>query len=403
MAFLAPAFERKTSTLELFREIYGSRKSQAGPNVNRKDAIRVAAVLACVRVRANGLAQVPLKVFQDVGGTKMPAKDHPLYWVLHNQPNPWQTSFEYRETLSMHLDLAGRHYSFINRGVGGAIRELIPLEPDKVEPKRADDGTITYTVTAENGRQEPFPAEAIWHVRGMSWNGWEGLDAIDLTREAVGLSIAAEQRHAKMFANGLFSSGTYSVEGSLSPEQYKQLRKYLVENHSGENAGMPMVLDRNAKWLAGQSGVDMQQLETRKYQLEEVCRTMGVMPIMIGHSDKTATYASAEQMFLAHVVHTLTPIYTRIEQSIDSQLLGRKDVERGYYAKFIAAGLLRGSMTDRSNYFSKALGSGGSPAWMTQDQVRELEEMNPMGGDAAKLPTATNVPKKPPPEPEPTP
>jgi len=112
---------------------------------------------------------------------------------------------------------------------------------------------------------------------------------------------------------------------------------------------------------------------------------MGVMPLMVGYSDKTATYASAEQMFLAHVVHTLTPWYTRIEQSIDAHLIGRRDADQGYYAKFVVAGLLRGAMRDRAEYFSRALGAGGSPAWMTQDEVRALEEMNPVGGDAGRL------------------
>ncbi len=392
---------RKSSTLDLFAEIYGTRLAKAGVSVNWKTAIKVAAVLACARVKANGLAQVPLKVFlEGESGAKAPARDHPLYFLLHDQPNPWQTSFEFRETLSLHLDLAGRHYSFINRGVGGKILELLPLEPDRVEVKRAADGTLTYTYSADNGTAREFPQESIWHVRGLSWNGWQGLDAIDLAREAVGLSIAAEERHAKLFRNGVASNGTYSVDRPLNTEQYKQLRKFLVDNMTGENAGMPMIVDSGAKWLqTAMTGVDMQHLETRRFQIEEVCRAMGVMPIMVGLADKTATYASSEQMFLAHVVHCLSPLYTRVEQSVNAHLIGRRDVERGYYSKFIAAGLLRGSMKDRADYFSKALGSGGSPAWMTQDEVRGLEELNPMGGDAARLPIATNVPPAPAPAP----
>jgi len=154
-----------------------------------------------------------------------------------------------------------------------------------------------------------------------------------------------------------------------------------------------MVVDRAAKWLPlAMSGVDAQHLETRKHQVEEVCRAMGVMPIMVFSSDKAATYASAEAMFQAHVVHTLAAWWERIEQSIDCNLLSEADVRGGVFAKFIGAGMLRGSMKDRAEYFAKALGSGGSPAWMTQDEVRSLEELNPMGGDAARLPVATNVP-----------
>lgn len=390
---LWPWGRKSASTLDIFREIYGSRMAKAGVAVNWHTAIKVATVLACTRVIAQGIAQVPLKVFRDANGQKNPATNHALYYLLHNQPNAWQTSFEYRETLAMHAVLAGRHYSFINRGVGGRIAELIALEPDRMVATRLPDGQISYKYTAQNGSEQEFPAEAVWHVRGMSWNGWQGMDAIDLAREAIGLSIAAEERHAKQFANGVFASGTYSVDGTLSPEQYRQMKKFLVDNHSGEQTGMPMILDRGAKWLQmSMSGVDMQHIEVRRNQVEEVCRAMGVMPIMVGFADKTATYASAEQMFLAHVVHTLTPWYTRLEQSMNAHLIGRKDVEAGYYARFMAAGLMRGAMKDRGDFFSKALGAGGSPAWMTQDEVRELEEMNPMGGDAAKLPIATNVP-----------
>lgn len=119
---------------------------------------------------------------------------------------------------------------------------------------------------------------------------------------------------------------------------------------------------------------------------------MRVFPIMIGHTgDKANTFASAEQMFLAHVVHTISPWYQRIEQSVECQLLTEQELDRGYFVKFTAAGLLRGSHKDRAEFYSRGLGAGGSPAWMTQDEVRALEDMNPMGGDAAVLPKPTNT------------
>lgn len=158
-----------------------------------------------------------------------------------------------------------------------------------------------------------------------------------------------------------------------------------------------MILDRGAKWFPQMmTGIDAQQLETRKFQIEEVCRFFGVMPIMVGYSDKAPTYASAEQFFLSHVVHTLSPWYARVENSADLHLLTKKERASGLYFKFMAAGLLRGAAKDRADYYSKALGSGGSPAWMTQDEVRQLEELNPFGGTAAVLPIATNKPAAPP-------
>lgn len=398
-------FQRKADdgSLRLFREIYGSRVSKSGQEVTLKDALRCATVLACARVIANGVAQVPLKLFQeDELGKKKAAVSHPLYQVLHSKPNPWQTSFELRETIALHLVLTGRAYCF-KTIVGGKVRELIPFEPHKVTTSLADDGIrVIYKVQGNDGLTREFDESLIWHLKGPSWSGWEGLDPLELAREAVGLSISTEAQHARLHKNGVRASGVYSVEGPLSDKQYEDLRSFLSKNYAGDdNGGLPMIVDRGAKWLpTALSGMDAQHLETRKHQVEEVCRAMGVMPIMVFQSDKATTYASAEAMFLAHVVHTLAPWWTRIEQRIDGFLLTKNDVDSGIYARFVGAGLLRGSTKDRGEYYSKALGAGGSPAWMTQDEIRSLEELNPMGGDAARLPIASNVPRN---APEPAP
>jgi HK97 family phage portal protein len=392
LGFAWPWRRKAANSLDLFREIYGGRLAKSGQTVNWQTALQVSTVLACARVIANGLAQVPLKVFREADAKRLPHPQHPLYWLLHRRPNEWQTSFEFRQTMGLHLVLTGRHYSFVNR-LRGSIAELLPLEPGSVVVKRAADGTLSYDVTGAAGKVENYPAASIWHVRGPSWSGWEGLDAVKLAREAIGLAIATEEQHARLHANGVHPNGTYSVEGKLSAEQYKQLRQHIVENTTGVNAGLPLIVDSGATWLqTAMSGVDAQHLETRRFQVEEVCRALGVSPLMVYSSDKATTYASAEQMFLAHVVHTLAPWYEAIEQSADVHLVGETDFRAGVYVKFIVAGLLRGAMKDRGEYLARALGSGGSPAWMTQDEVRALEELNPMGGAAAVLPIATNVP-----------
>lgn len=252
-------------------------------------------------------------------------------------------------------------------------------------------------MTGDSGAVQEFPAESIWHVRGPSWDGLIGMDVLNLAREALGLAIATEETHAKLHAKGVRPSGTYSVEGPLDGKQYAELKAWIEKEFAGaENSAAPMILDRGAKWISQtMTGLDAQHLETRKFEIEEVCRYMDVMPIMIGYSDKATTYASAEQMFLAHVVHTLAPWYARIEQSAGANLLTPKERESGLYFKFIVAGLLRGAAKDRAEYYSKALGSGGGPAWMTQDEVRALDELNPMGGTAAVLPVTTNAPAAP--------
>jgi HK97 family phage portal protein len=405
---LSGLMQRKSGdiTWDRFAELMAiTRTSKSGQVVGWKQALRCSAALACVRVIANGIAGVPLKLFQEdeATGKKLPARAHPLYRLLHRKPNEWQTSFEFRETLAMHLVVCGRAYAFKVIAQGKLV-ELIPFEPNRVEAKLQPDGyTLRYRVVGRDGTVLDVPANLMWHLKGPSWCGYEGLDALELAREALGLSIAAESSQAELHKNGLRPSGVYSVEGELDEPQYVMLRKFLAENFAGKNSAAPMILDRNAKWLSStMSGVDSQHLETRRFQVEEVCRAMGVMPIMAFSSDKATTYASAEAMFQAHVVHTLAPWWERLEQSIDCNLLSEADDRAGVYAKFIGQALLRGSMKDRADYYAKALGSGGSPAWLTQDEIRGMEEMNPMGGTAAALPVPTNV-AKPAPAPAPTP
>lgn len=402
-----PTWARKSGqdTWTVFRDFFAARGAvKSGVEVNRTKAMQVTTVLACARLIADGIAQVPLKLFQESpdGLTRLPAKQHPLFDVLHRRPNGWQTSYEFRETVGLHLVLCGNHYSFkvMRRG---QVVELWPFEPQHVRPVLAADGnTLTYRVSFANGQTREIPASAIWHVRGPSWCGWMGMDAVYLAREAIGLAIATEAQHAQMHANGVSIPGVYSVDGTLSHQQYEALREFISNNYTGSKRGLPMIVDRNAKFTpTAQTGVDGQHLETRRFQVQEICRAMRVIPLMVGLDDKSTTYASAEQMFLAHVVHTLMPWYERLEQSIDVQLLTDEDRAQGIYAKFVAQGLLRGSMKDRADYFAKALGSGGSPAWMSQDEVRGLEELNPMGGAAAVLPVPSNKPKQPPAEPEP--
>lgn len=397
MGFLARGLERKGyDTLDLFREIYGGKSSKSGQVINLDSAFRVSAALACLKVLSQGGAQVPFKLFQETepNGLKTikPAKDHALYDVVTSAPNDWSTSFEFRETLILHAAL-GNAYAFKNK-VGGKIVELILLDPSKVKKEQRPDWSIVYKVTGASGATKEFPAEAIWHVKGPSWNGVLGMDVLSLARDALGLAIATEESHASLHKSGVRPSGTYSVEGTLNKQQYQELKTWITKEWVGaENAGAPMILDRGAKWLSqAMTGLDAQHLETRKFQIEEVCRFFGVMPIMVGYSDKAATYASAEQMFLAHVVHTLSPWYARVENSADVNLLTKKERASGLYFKFVAAGLLRGAAKDRAEYYAKALGSGGSQAWMTADEVRGLEELNPMGGPASLLPAPTNVP-----------
>lgn len=389
-------FSRKASdsgsvrnSLDLLRELYGARQTKTGASVTNATALEVTVVLACVRVIAEGIAQVPLKLFRDEGRNKNPATDHPLYAKLHRKPNSWMSSFELRETMAIHAALTGNAYAFVNRMPTGRILEIIPLKPALVRPEQIDDYSVVYHVAGKDGTSRAFPQSAIWHWRGPSWDGVAGLEIVKLAREAIGLSLATEEAHAGMHANGARVSGLYSVDGKLNQEQYKKLRDWITENHAADKAGGTMILDNAAKFTSmTMTGVDAQHLETRRFQIEEVCRAFRVMPIMAGYSDKAATYASAEQMFLAHVVHTLSPWYERIEQSIDCQLLTDKEVQSGLYAKFVEEGLLRGSIKDTAEVIDKYVNGG----LMTPNEGREKLDLNPDSDPASdKLRVPANI------------
>lgn len=397
--------EKKAASLDdLMREVYGGgRESRSGVVVNVQTALEVATVLACCRVIAEGVSQVPFKVYRDTPAGSEPAKDHPVYLQLYRRPNPWQTSFEFRETLMFHMILCGNAYVFVNRvGTKREISELIPIEPNRVCVKQNKDYSLEYRVTStETGEATVFGQDAIWHLRGPSWNSWMGMEATKLARNAIGLAVTLEQGQSEFQKNGAQPSASYSVKDKLSPERFEFLAKWL-DRHTpgGDRYGKPVILDNEAKWAAQMmSAVDQQLIETRKFQIEEICREFRVMPIMVGQSDKAATYASAEQMFLAHVVHTLAPWYQRIEQSADVNLFSEEELAAGYYTKFIPNALMRGAAKDRAEFYAKALGSGGSGAWMTPNEVRGLEEMDRIeGGDELAKPVV-NKPADPAPKP----
>lgn len=385
------AEEKAVSFDPVWLDWFGSRQSKAGVPVNWERALDVSTVFACIRVIANGVAQVPLRVMKELpdgkGGT--PATEHPLYAVLNRRPNKWMTSFELRETLIFHAALTGNAFFYKNM-VRGQVRELIPIDPGCVTITRNNDYSLTYTVSGIDGRSMDFPQSLIWHIRGPSWDTWRGLDAVQQAREAIGLTIATENTQAELHANGAMPSGVYSTDQKIDPEKYKQIQAWIAAQVSGANRHKPFVIDSNFKWTPqSMSGVDAQHLETRKFQTEQLCQSLGVFPQMIGHAGQAMTFASAEQVFLAHVVHTLGPWWERIQQSIDVNLLDGPE-DAGYYAKFNANGLLKGAHKDRAEFYSKALGTGGSPAYMTPNEIRALEDLNPIeGGD--ELPKPTNV------------
>jgi HK97 family phage portal protein len=373
--FLADMFGKKSmNTLDLYREIYGGKKSSSGMVVSRDTALMLPTVFACLRVIGNGRAQIPLKLMQEANGKRLPAREHPLYRLMALKPNRWQTAFEWRQMMSWHVELCGNHYSYINR-FGDKIVELFPFMPDRVRYIDLGRGEHEYEVTAPNGAKEIFPSKSILHIKGPTWDGQLGLDLLKAARDSLGLTMAAEESASTLHKNGISSSGTYSVSGTLNKDQHKLLTSFLEENYGGpENRGKPVILDRDAKFQPTQmTSIDAQALETRKHQVEDVCRFFGLLPIMVGYSDKAATYASSEQQFLAHVVHSMSPRWESDEQAFMTQLLTEKELEAGYYFDYVEEGMIRGAIKDTKDVLLGYTNGGV----MTPNEARAKLDLNP--------------------------
>lgn len=373
--------QRKTiSTSDLARLL--DTPVKPGQVVNWQTALQVSTVLGCARVYANGLAQVPFKLRQKraTQGSD-PAVTHPLYDVTANAWADRLTSFEARQQVGLHLSLTGNCYVFKVLGFDRKkVKELLPIDPRRVSVREGSgSGSIEYRVQVGGEIKEVDP-DLIWHIRFLPWDGVSGLNAVRLLREAIGLSMSAEEHGAKFFGNGARLSGVLTTDASLTQDQAKVLRESWQSEYGGSsNAFRTAVLWAGLKYQPmGKGAEESQYVETRSQQIEEVCRGFGVLPIMVGHSDKTATYASAEAMFQAHLTHTLMPAYSAVETSADLHLLSKDERASGLYFHLEPKGLLRGSIKDRALFYTAML----DRAVFNPNEVRELEDMNPYeGGD----------------------
>lgn len=344
----------------------------AGVTVNHKTALQVATVLACVKVIADGCATPDLNVFRKKSDkTSELADDIPEYRLLSRRPNEYQTSFEWRRMMTIHAALTGTGLSIKVRGMNGKVRELIPIAPGNWTMHKVSRYEFKYRVFDEFGFIGDFSHDDVFILHGVQWDFGQTLDAIKLARNAVGLSMATEKSHVDFHQNGIRASGVYSVEGNLNAEQYSALKSHLK---SKVNTGDPLIIDRNGKWTQlSMSGVDAQHVETRRLQIEEICRVYGVFPIMVMHSDKAATFASSEAFFSAHLKHTLKPWHKAWRDRLDETML---DGSGPLYTKFDVRYLTEGSTVDRAQW-ARAMVELGI---YTRNELREEEGKDRLDG-----------------------
>ena len=349
--------------------------SQAGVTVNADTAMKASAVYACVRVLAETVAQLPLKVIEIMpDGRRREARDHPIYELLHDQPNSWQTSFEFREMMMGHLALRGNAYAEIIPGPRGFADQLIPIHPDMVRVEQTRGKVLVYEVKDRTGRARKRSQEEIIHLKLLSSDGITGLSPIQLGRDSIGLSLATESYGARFFKNDARPGGVITHPGVLKPEARMNLKSSWQQAHSGTaNSHKTAVLEEGMKWeQIGMTSEDAQFLETRAFQITDIARIFRVPPHLISDLSK-ATFSNIEQQSLEFVIHTMMPHLVRWEQTLNKDLIINR---RRFAVKFNVDGLLRGDAAARAAFYK----SGITDGWLTRNEVREKENMNPLPG-----------------------
>lgn len=345
--------------------------SSSGISVDQESAMQMTAVYACVKVLAESIASLPLHLIEERKNVKTRARDHPLYSVLHDLANEETTSFDFREAMTASLLLWGNAYARIERK-GGHVTALWFMQPKNMTVER---DTVTkklkYKYTDESQVREYKP-EQIFHVKGFSVDGIKGLSPIKQAMNAIGLAMATEEYGAKFFANGARPGGVLEHPSVVKdPERLRQSWNAVYQG--SKNSHKVAVLEEGMKYHEiGIPPNEAQFLETRKFQTVEICRIFRVPPHMIADLERS-TFSNIEHQSIEFVMHTLRPWLVRFEQAIYKSLLSEEERPL-YYAKFNVDGLLRGDFSTRMRGYA----IGRQNGWLSANDIRELEDMNPI-------------------------
>ena len=351
----------------VYEFFFGSTSS--GKLVNERTAMQTTAVYACVRILAETIASLPLHTYKYTKDGKEKATDHLLYNLLHDEPNPEMTSFVFRETLMSHLLLWGNAYAQIVRDGRGQVLAIYPLLPDKMRVDRNTFGELYYEYHTDKG-VFILSKDDVLHIPGLGFDGLIGYSPIAMAKNAVGMAIAVEEFGASFFSNGANPGGVLEHPGIVKdPSKIRDSWNQVYQGSS--NAHRIAVLEEGMKFQ--QIGIPPEQaqfLETRKFQIEEICRIFRVPLHLVGNLER-ATFSNIEYQSIDFVVHTIRPWLVRIEQSINKSLF-LKDEKKEYFVSFLAEGLLRGDFASRMQGYSIGIQNG----IYSINEVRNLENFN---------------------------
>ena len=357
--------------------------TSSGKPVTERSAMQMTAVYACVRILSEAVASLPLQLFRQNGASREKAVDHPLYFLLHDEPNTEMTSFIFRETLMTHLLLWGNAYAQIIRNGKGEVVALYPLMPNRMTVDRDGKGQLYYSYrlqkqdapTAAVGTVILKPSDVL-HIPGLGFDGLVGYSPIAMAKNAIGMAIACDEYGAKFFANGAQPSGVLEHPGTLKdPSRVRE--SWNATFGGSRNANKVAVLEEGMKYTPISISPEQAQfLETRKYQVNEIARIFRVPPHLIGDLDKSS-FSNIEQQSLEFVKYTLDPWVSRWEQAMKRSLLSAEEKQE-YSIKFNVDGLLRGDYESRMNGYA----SGRQNGWLSANDIRRLENLDPIPAEA---------------------
>ena len=362
-------------------------QSSSGKRVNERSAMQMTAVYSCVRILSEAIASLPVHVYKyNNSGGKEKALDHPLYFLLNDEPNPEMTSFAFRETLMTHLLLWGNAYAQIIRNGKGDVIGLYPLMPDRMTVDRDEKGHLYYQYQMSQDDAQTMKGQTVilqpkdvLHIPGLGFDGLVGYSPIAMAKNAIGLAIAAEEYGSKFYANGAAPSGVLEHPGTLK-DPAKVRDSWNSAFGGSSNSHKVAVLEEGLKYTPiSISPNEAQFLETRKFQINEIARIFRVPPHMVGDLEKSS-FSNIEQQSLEFVKYTLDPWVSRWEQNMMRSLFS-VDEKATYFIKFNVDGLLRGDYQSRMNGYA----IGRQNGWMSANDIRELENLDriptELGGD----------------------
>ena len=366
----------------------GGLSTKSGSAVSELNAMRLAVVWCCIKILSEDSASLPVHLYRRLkGGGKERAVDHPLYTLMHDQPNSEMNAMQFRETFASHLLAWGNGYAEKEFGRGWLGRDRVvalwPIAPHRVTPRRDQNKQLIYRITMPGGLAPvDLPRRQILHVPGLSYDGIIGYSPIAAAREAIGLGMTLEEYSARYFGNGSHPGIVVSHPGKLGEVAHKTLENSLINSISGLGKAHRLMLLQEAMEVKtiGFDNKDSQFIEAKKYSNIDIgTRIYRIPPHMYGEMDR-ATYSNIEQQALDYVSKALRPWLVRLEQAWNMSLI--TDNERGeLFYEHLVDGLLRGELKARYDAYAVARSNG----WMNGDEIREIENMNPMEGDQGKI------------------